>query len=139
MVWCKRLSIQLIILVKKSSNFKVSNNHFILQSVLQQATCFNNEKDILTSLQEQHAMANRAPQNQQSLTTCCNNKKQGVSAESSDSTGQPSAIPIQKHDKDFRWIALNFYYTNLILFPLNSKILKFLKTQCVGDTAILLS
>lgn len=87
---------------KESEVLKLQREIHKLKSVLQQATCFNNEKDILTSLQEQHAMANRAPQNQQSLTTCCNNKKQGVSAESSDSTGQPSAIPIQKHDKDFR-------------------------------------
>ncbi|KAF2896719.1 hypothetical protein ILUMI_09457, partial [Ignelater luminosus] len=86
---------------KESEVMKLQREVHKLKSVLQQATCFNNERDILTSLQEQHAMANRTPQHQQSLTTCCN-KKQGVSAESSDSSGQSSSIHIQKHEKDFR-------------------------------------
>lgn len=47
-------------------------------------------------------MANRAPQSQQSLNNSCIFKKQGVSAESSESTGQASDITIPKHDKDFR-------------------------------------
>jgi cGMP-dependent protein kinase len=47
-------------------------------------------------------MANRAPQSQQSLNSSCILKKQGVSAESSESTGQASDITLTKHDKDFR-------------------------------------
>lgn len=47
-------------------------------------------------------MANRAPISQQSLGTNSINKKQGVSAESSDVCAQPGDIPIVKYDKDFR-------------------------------------
>ena len=47
-------------------------------------------------------MANRLPLRQQSSTTFFN-KKQGVSAESSDTTHQPADIAIVKHEKDFRY------------------------------------
>ncbi|KAK4873539.1 hypothetical protein RN001_015568 [Aquatica leii] len=83
---------------KESEVIKLQREVHKLKSVLQQATCFNNESDILASLQEQHAMANRAPQIQNLSIT----KKQGVSAESSDTTGQAGSILVQKHEKDFR-------------------------------------
>ncbi|KAJ8982391.1 hypothetical protein NQ317_009646 [Molorchus minor] len=72
------------------------------QSVLQQTTTFGQDGDILTSIQAQHAMANRAPQGQLSLSNSCLPKKQGVSAESSDATGEARDITIPKYDKDFR-------------------------------------
>ncbi|XP_025836753.1 cGMP-dependent protein kinase, isozyme 1-like [Agrilus planipennis] len=70
-----------------------------LKSVLQQATSFNNGNYMLTSLQEQHAMANK--QVPSSNVVSLYGKRQGVSAESSD-ISQPSDIAIQKHEKDFR-------------------------------------
>ncbi|EFA12840.1 cGMP-dependent protein kinase, isozyme 1 [Tribolium castaneum] len=87
---------------KESEVLKLQREIHKLKSVLQQTTTFIQDGDILTSLQEKHAMANRAPQSQQSLTNSCVLKKQGVSAESSESTGQASDITIPKHDKDFR-------------------------------------
>ncbi|KAJ8919915.1 hypothetical protein NQ315_006444 [Exocentrus adspersus] len=73
-----------------------------LKSVLQQTASFGQDGDILTSIQAQHAMANRAPQSQLSLNSSNLPKKQGVSAESSDATGEASHITIPKHEKDFR-------------------------------------
>ncbi|XP_044258969.1 cGMP-dependent protein kinase, isozyme 1 [Tribolium madens] len=87
---------------KESEVLKLQREIHKLKSVLQQTTTFIHDGDILTSLQEKHAMANRAPQSQQSLNNSCCLKKQGVSAESSESTGQASDITIPKHDKDFR-------------------------------------
>ncbi|KAK5640118.1 hypothetical protein RI129_010929 [Pyrocoelia pectoralis] len=87
--------------LKESEVIKLQREVHKLKSVLQQATCFNNESDILASLQEQHAMANRVPQNIPPATATFN-KKQGVSAESSDITGQAGEIHVQKHEKDFR-------------------------------------
>lgn len=73
------------------------------QSVLHQTASCQAREDILTSIQEQHAMANRIPQ---SLPTHndinAHHKKQGVSAESSEKFLQTSDIKITKYDKDFR-------------------------------------
>lgn len=69
---------------------------------MQQTTPLQNDCDILASLQEKHAMANRITQTQQSSNFSSLVKKQGVSAESSDVTNQPSDISITKHEKDFR-------------------------------------
>ncbi|KAB0792156.1 hypothetical protein PPYR_14115 [Photinus pyralis] len=82
---------------KESQVIKLQREVHKLKSVLQQATCFSNESDILTSLQEQHAMANRVPP-----AAVTFNKKQGVSAESSDIIGPAGDIHVQKHEKDFR-------------------------------------
>lgn len=49
-------------------------------------------------------MANRIPVQQQSVTCSFDRKKQGVSAESSESTGQASDITITKYEKDFRYL-----------------------------------
>lgn len=70
--------------------------------MLQQATSLYQDGDILASLQEQHGMANRARILQQSLSCTAASKKQGVSAESSEFTGQASDIQITRYDKDFR-------------------------------------
>lgn len=75
-----------------------------LQSVLQQTTGIHKDGDLLASLQEEHAMANsataqklhQAPPNNYVL------KKQGVSAESSDTSHQLGEISVVKHEKDFR-------------------------------------
>nr|CAD7574501.1 unnamed protein product [Timema californicum] len=68
-------------------------------SVLQQATSFAKDGDLLASLQEQHSMAGQ-PHHVPSVSS--SNKKQGVSGESSE-TGQTSEdIQIQRYDKDFR-------------------------------------
>ncbi|XP_017774930.1 PREDICTED: cGMP-dependent protein kinase, isozyme 1-like [Nicrophorus vespilloides] len=67
-----------------------------LKSVLQQTTT-PKDGDMLASLQKLPTMANRAPVQQNSM-----NKKQGVSAESSDAANVPSDITIPKFDKDFR-------------------------------------
>ncbi|KAF5297410.1 hypothetical protein FQR65_LT01341 [Abscondita terminalis] len=83
---------------RESEVIKLQREVHKLKSVLQQATCFNNESDFLASLQDQHAMANRAPQTQNTAIA----KKQGVSAESSDASGLPGTILVQKHEKDFR-------------------------------------
>lgn len=72
------------------------------QSVLQQTTGVNKDGDILTSIQREYSMANRIPIQQQSLSCNSDRKKQGVSAESSESTGQASDITITKYEKDFR-------------------------------------
>lgn len=48
-------------------------------------------------------MANRIPARQQSIASSSDRKKQGVSAESSESTGQASDITITKYEKDFRY------------------------------------
>lgn len=72
--------------------------------MLQQATSFTTKDgDILTSLQREHDMANRIPVRQHTLSTSgSDRKKQGVSAESSESTGQACDINITKYEKDFR-------------------------------------
>lgn len=54
-------------------------------------------------------MANRIPVQQQSITFNSDRKKQGVSAESSDSTGQASDITIAKYEKDFRYLWISEY------------------------------
>ncbi|XP_049819329.1 cGMP-dependent protein kinase, isozyme 1-like isoform X2 [Aethina tumida] len=72
-----------------------------LKSVLQQTAQFKYDQDILSSIQAQHAMANRNPQSQTSGSSHLA-KKQGVSAESSESTGLASDINIVKYEKDFR-------------------------------------
>ncbi|CAH1119440.1 unnamed protein product [Phaedon cochleariae] len=67
-----------------------------LKCVLQQTNAAR-DGELLASIQKQHAMANRVPQSQTN-----NSKKQGVSAESSECTGDGGNIPITKYDKDFR-------------------------------------
>lgn len=52
-------------------------------------------------------MANRIPVQQQNVASSSDRKKQGVSAESSESTGQASDITITKYEKDFRCYLLN--------------------------------
>ncbi|XP_022918268.1 cGMP-dependent protein kinase, isozyme 1 [Onthophagus taurus] len=88
---------------KESEVLKLQRENHKLKSVLQQTTKgIYKDGDLLTSLQEQHAMANRVPQIHQSLPNCAILKKQGVSAESSETHNQPCDISIVKHDKDFR-------------------------------------
>ncbi|KAG5894030.1 hypothetical protein JTB14_018133 [Gonioctena quinquepunctata] len=71
-----------------------------LKSVLQQ-TNVSRDGELLASIQKQHAMANRVPQSQQSSHNN-SSKKQGVSAESSEATGEAVNISITKYEKDFR-------------------------------------
>nr|XP_023023080.1 cGMP-dependent protein kinase, isozyme 1-like isoform X1 [Leptinotarsa decemlineata] len=71
-----------------------------LKSVLQQTNA-SRDVELLSSIQKQHAMANRAPQSQQSNNSS-SSKKQGVSAESSEATGEANNISITKYEKDFR-------------------------------------
>lgn len=70
------------------------------KSVLQQATSLYKDSDILASLQEHHGMATRTLQQSLSSSSC--SKKQGVSAESSEFTGQACDIQITRYEKDFR-------------------------------------
>lgn len=59
-------------------------------------------------------MANRIPVRQQTLSSSSSDrKKQGVSAESSESTGQASDINITKYEKDFRYC-----FNYIMYFPL---------------------
>ncbi|CAG2059769.1 unnamed protein product [Timema podura] len=69
------------------------------QSVLQQATSFAKDGDLLASLQEQHSMAGQ-PHHVPSVSS--SNKKQGVSGESSEAGQTSEDIQIQRYDKDFR-------------------------------------
>ena len=73
---------------------------FLLQSVLQQATSFAQDGDLLATLQEQHWMAGQ--QTKQMVNTTSTNKKQGVSGESSESGQTAEDIQIARFDKDFR-------------------------------------
>nr|CAD7203565.1 unnamed protein product [Timema douglasi] len=68
------------------------------QSVLQQATSFAKDGDLLASLQEQHSMAGQ-PHHVPSVSS--SNKKQGVSGESSEAGQTSEDIQIQRYDKDF--------------------------------------
>lgn len=85
---------------KACSYLLIYNNILSYKSVLQQATTLYEDSDILASLQEQHGMANRILQSSLSNSSC--NKKQGVSAESSEFAGQACDIQITQYDKDFR-------------------------------------
>ncbi|XP_063226398.1 cGMP-dependent protein kinase, isozyme 1 isoform X2 [Bacillus rossius redtenbacheri] len=67
------------------------------QSVLQQATSFARDGDLLASLQDQHGMAGQAQKPASSSS-----KKQGVSGESSELGHTADDIQIQRYDKDFR-------------------------------------
>ncbi|XP_069684645.1 cGMP-dependent protein kinase, isozyme 1 isoform X2 [Periplaneta americana] len=72
-----------------------------LKSVLQQATSFAQDGDLLASLQDQHGMAGQQ-MHQQLVSASSTNKKQGVSGESSDSGQTAEDIQIARFDKDFR-------------------------------------
>ncbi|XP_044737413.1 cGMP-dependent protein kinase, isozyme 1-like [Chrysoperla carnea] len=93
---------------KDSEILKLQREIHKLKSVLQQTTLTQNGNDILTSLQERHGMANRLYKTQPGAVSVPSNistslKKQGVSAESSDSAQQEaSEIQITRYDKDFR-------------------------------------
>jgi len=71
-----------------------------LQSVLQQATSFAQDGDLLASLQDQHGMAGQI--HQQLVSASNTNKKQGVSGESTDTGQTAEDIQIVRYDKDFR-------------------------------------
>ncbi|PNF42262.1 cGMP-dependent protein kinase, isozyme 1 [Cryptotermes secundus] len=71
-----------------------------LKSVLQQATSFAQDGDLLASLQDQHGMAGQM--HQQLVSASSTNKKQGVSGESSDAGQTAEDIQIVRFDKDFR-------------------------------------
>ena len=73
----------------------------MLQSVLQQATSFVRDGDLLASLHDQHGMAGQI--HQQLVTTSSTNKKQGVSGESTDTGQTAEDIQIVRYDKDFRY------------------------------------
>lgn len=73
----------------------------MLQSVLQQATSFAQDGDLLASLQDQHGMAGQM--HQQLVSASSTNKKQGVSGESSDAGQTAEDIQIVRFDKDFRY------------------------------------
>lgn len=68
-----------------------------LKSVLQQTNA-SRDGELLVNIQKQHAMAN----GQLTLGSSNHSKKQGVSAESSEATGEAVNISITKYDKDFR-------------------------------------
>ncbi|XP_057667116.1 cGMP-dependent protein kinase, isozyme 1-like [Diorhabda carinulata] len=68
-----------------------------LKSVLQQTNA-SRDGELLANIQKQHAMAN----GQLTLNNSNHSKKQGVSAESSEATGEAVNISITKYDKDFR-------------------------------------
>lgn len=55
-------------------------------------------------------MANRIPIHEHNVSSSSERKKQGVSAESSDSTGQASDITITKYEKDFRYFSYTHKY-----------------------------
>lgn len=86
---------------KEQEIFRLHREIHKLKSVLQQKTNRSKDEDILSSLQEVHSMANRIPALQLPNTGNAASKKQGVSAESSDVSGQHK-ITISKHEKDFR-------------------------------------
>ena len=73
----------------------------MLQSVLQQATSFAHDGDLLASLQDQHGMAGQI--HQQLVNASSTNKKQGVSGESTDTGQTAEDIQIVRYDKDFRY------------------------------------
>ena len=73
----------------------------MLQSVLQQATSFAHDGDLLASLQDQHGMAGQI--HQQLVSASSTNKKQGVSGESTDTGQTAEDIQIVRYDKDFRY------------------------------------
>jgi cGMP-dependent protein kinase len=69
--------------------------------VLQQATSFAQDGDLLASLHDQHGMAGQM--HQQLVSVSNTNKKQGVSGESSDSGQTAENIQIMRFEKDFRY------------------------------------
>ncbi|XP_021934867.1 cGMP-dependent protein kinase, isozyme 1 isoform X2 [Zootermopsis nevadensis] len=71
-----------------------------LKSVLQQATSFSQDGDLLASLHDQHGMAGQM--HQQLVSVSNTNKKQGVSGESSDLGQTAENIQIVRFEKDFR-------------------------------------
>lgn len=87
---------------KETEVLKLQREVHKLKSVLHQTTTCQIGQDILTSIQEQHAMANRVPQGQAPHNDTSHHKKQGVSAESSEKVIQASDITITKYEKDFR-------------------------------------
>ncbi|GJQ76836.1 hypothetical protein Trydic_g15043 [Trypoxylus dichotomus] len=89
--------------VSEAEVLKLQRENHKLKSVLQQTTSVAyKDGDLLTRLQEQHAMANSSQQTHQTTANSMILKKQGVSAESSDLSGQFNDIRIVKHEKDFR-------------------------------------
>jgi hypothetical protein len=93
----------------------------LLQSVLQQATSFAKDGDLLASLQDQHGMAGQM--HQQLVSISSTNKKQGVSGESSDAGQTAEDIQIVRFDKDFRYA-----YNSLVQVLLqNLKVIQLVK------------
>lgn len=103
-VYNELLELQLKMKNKEGEIVKLQREVHKLKSVLQQ-TRVHQDGSILSSLQEEHSLPNsinsRVPLSHG--TTYINyTKKQGVSAESSETTNQASEIPITKYEKDFR-------------------------------------
>ncbi|XP_049813957.1 cGMP-dependent protein kinase, isozyme 1 isoform X1 [Schistocerca nitens] len=71
-----------------------------LKSVLQQATSFSQDGDLLASLHEHHSMPGQALP--AAASAASSSKKQGVSGESTDVGQTADDIQIQRYDKDFR-------------------------------------
>ena len=69
--------------------------------MLQQATSFAKDGDLLASLQDQHGMAGQI--HQQLVSASSTNKKQGVSGESTETGKTAENIQIVRYDKDFRY------------------------------------
>ncbi|XP_066256038.1 cGMP-dependent protein kinase, isozyme 1 isoform X2 [Euwallacea similis] len=90
--------------LKENEVLKLQREVHKLKSVLHQTTTCQIKDDILTSIQEQHAMANRLlpilPTHNE--TSTAHHKKQGVSAESSEKIIQSPDIKLDKYEKDFR-------------------------------------
>ncbi|CAG9761193.1 unnamed protein product [Ceutorhynchus assimilis] len=88
---------------KENEVLKLHREVHKLKSVLHQTA---SKEDILSSIQEQHAMANRLSQtttaHHSQDNTNAHHKKQGVSAESSEKFIQTNDICITKYEKDFR-------------------------------------
>lgn len=70
------------------------------QSVLQEASIFKHEGDLLSSLQDSYGMPGQI---EQLVSNQNPNKKQGVSGESSDHGRNHDEIEIQRYEKDFRY------------------------------------
>uniref|UniRef100_A0A6P7FQY2 cGMP-dependent protein kinase n=1 Tax=Diabrotica virgifera virgifera TaxID=50390 RepID=A0A6P7FQY2_DIAVI len=87
---------------KESQVLKLQREIHKLKSVLQQTNTSSRDGELLANIQKQHSMANGVPQNLLTLNSSNHSKKQGVSAESSEATGEAVNISITKFDKDFR-------------------------------------
>ncbi|KAL3285204.1 hypothetical protein HHI36_019319 [Cryptolaemus montrouzieri] len=97
-VYGELLDAQMTLKAKESEIIRMQREIHKLKSVLQQT---RNQDNILSSLQEDQTMANAVPKIQH-LNNTNSMKKQGVSAESNETSNQASEISIVKHEKDFR-------------------------------------